>query len=61
MERHFDEELKELHKGILRMGAMAQEAIFKSTEALKSWDKNLAQGVIDADDKIDTLELSIDE
>ncbi|MFH0858739.1 MAG: phosphate signaling complex protein PhoU, partial [Candidatus Omnitrophota bacterium] len=46
---------------ILRMGAMAQEAIFKSTEALKSWDKNLAQGVIDADDKIDTLELSIDE
>ncbi|MFH1398125.1 MAG: phosphate signaling complex protein PhoU [Candidatus Omnitrophota bacterium] len=61
MERHFDEELKGLHKDILKMGAMTQEAIFKSTEALKSWDKTLAQGVIDADDKIDTLELNIDE
>ncbi len=61
MERHFDEELKELHKDILKMGAMTQEAIFKSTEALKSRDKTLAQGVIDADDKVDALELNIDE
>jgi len=61
MQRHFDEELKELYTEILKMGALAQEAIFKSVEALKSRDKSLAQGVISADDKIDDLELTIDE
>jgi len=61
MERHLDEELKELHKGVLRMGVLAQEAIFKSIEALKNRDKAQAQEVIDADNRIDELELSIDE
>jgi phosphate transport system protein len=61
MERHFDGELKELHKEILKMGVMAQEAIFKSVEALKNRDKQQAKEVIEADDKIDQLELSIDE
>ncbi len=61
MERYFDEELKGLHKDILRMAVMAQEAIFKSIEALKNRDKPQAQEVIDNDDKIDELELVIDE
>ena len=61
MERHFDEELKELHKDILRMAVLAQEAIYKSVESLKNRDKAGAQGVVSADDKIDELELSIDE
>lgn len=61
MERHFDEELKSLHQDILKMGIMAQEAIFKSIEALKNRDKLEAQAVINADDKVDTLELEIDE
>lgn len=61
MERYFDEELKELHKEILKMGVMAQESIFKSIEALKNRDKTLAQNVIDSDDKVDELELMIDE
>ncbi|MEW6009389.1 MAG: phosphate signaling complex protein PhoU [Candidatus Omnitrophota bacterium] len=61
MERHLDEELKELHKEILAMAAMAQEAIFKSIEALKNRDKAQAQGTINADTKIDELELAIDE
>lgn len=61
MERHFDEELKELHKDILRMGALVQEAIFKSTEALKNRDKSLALEIIGSDNKIDELELTIDE
>ncbi len=61
MERHFDEELKELHKEILKMGILAQEAIFKSTEALKNRDKKQAKEVIDTDDKIDELELVVDE
>lgn len=61
MERHFDEELKELHKDILQMGVMAQDAIFKSIEALQNRDKKEATDVIAADKKIDNLELEIDE
>ena len=61
MERHFDEELKELHKEILKMATMTQEAIHKSIEALKDRQKIEAQGVIDSDNKIDELELVIDE
>ncbi len=61
MERHFDEELKELHKEILKMGVLTQEAIFKSIEALRNRDKKEATEVIDTDDKIDELELLIDE
>lgn len=61
MLRHLDEELKELHKEILKMGVLAQEAIFKSIEALKNRDKTMAQEVIDTDNKIDELELAIDE
>jgi len=61
MQRHFDDELKELHKDILKMGVFAQESIFKSIEALKNRDRAQAQEVIDADDRIDHLELEIDE
>jgi phosphate transport system protein len=61
MERHFDEELKELRKEILQMGSLAEEAIFKSIEALKNRDKPAAQEAIDADQRIDELELVIDE
>lgn len=61
MERHLDEELKELHKDILKMGVLTQEAIHKSIEALKNRDKAIAQEVIATDDKIDELELEVDE
>lgn len=61
MKRHFDEELRELYQDILKMGVMAQEAIYKSIEALKNRDKSGAQEVIDTDDKIDEWELKIDE
>jgi len=61
MERHFDQELKELNKEILKMGAFAEEAIYKSVEALSSRDKELAREVIDKDVSVDKLELDIDE
>jgi phosphate transport system protein len=43
------------------MDGFAQEAIYKSIEALKNRDKKLAQDVIDADKKVDETELAIDE
>jgi len=61
MERHVDQELKELNKDILKMGALAEEAIYKSVEALKNRDKNMAKSVIDNDANIDKLELVVDE
>jgi len=61
MERHFDEELKDLRNDILKMGVMAQEAIYKSIEALKNRDKAQAEEVVKNDSKIDCLELEIDE
>ncbi len=61
MERHVDQELEELNKDILRMGALAEEAIYKSIEALKNRDKGMAKNVIDNDSNIDKLELAVDE
>ncbi|MDP3732085.1 MAG: phosphate signaling complex protein PhoU [Candidatus Omnitrophota bacterium] len=61
MERHFDEELKDLHKDMLKMAVMVEETIYKSIEALKNRDKAQAEEVISADDKIDEIELTIDE
>ena len=61
MQRYFDEELMELNTDILKIGALAQEAIFKSIEALKNHDKAQAQEVVNNDKKIDELELVIDE
>lgn len=61
MERHFDQELKDLNREILKMGALAEEAIYKSVEALKDRDKELAKKVIFDDSNIDQLELGIDE
>lgn len=61
MERHVDQELKKLNKDILKMGALAEEAIFKSVEALKNRDNEMAQSVINNDANIDELELAVDE
>lgn len=61
MERHIDQELNELNKDILKMGAYAEEAIFKSVEALRNRDKKMAESIIENDNDIDTLELMIDE
>lgn len=61
MERHVDLELRELNEDLLRMGALAEGAIYKSVEALKNRDKEMAKGVISNDANIDKLELAVDE
>jgi len=61
MERHIDQELKSLNQDISKMGGFAEEAIYKSVEALKSRDGKLAESVIENDNNIDKLELAIDE
>jgi len=61
VQRHFDHEMQELKKDILTMGNAAQHAIERAIEALKNLDKKLANEVLDSDDAIDEMELSIDE
>ncbi len=61
MKRHFDEELTELKKEILRMGVIVEESIFKAVEALKQLDIEGAGEVIENDRFIDELELKIEE
>ena len=57
----FDQELADLKDSILKMGVIVQELIHKSVESLKKRDKDLAKEVIKQDEKVDILELEIDE
>lgn len=61
MERHFDEELKNLNKEILRMAGLVEAAIGKAMKALVERDTKLAQEVIASDEAINLLEIEIDE
>jgi len=53
--------LKKLKTELLRVAALAEESIYKSIEALKNRDKNLAREVISNDKKIDELELGVEQ
>ncbi len=61
MERHLDEELKNLNTDLLTMAALSEEAIHKSMEALKTRNKDLAKSVIENDQRVDELENKIEE
>jgi len=61
MQRHFDDELKKLNTDLLKMAALAEEAIYRSTEALKAQSKEMASTVIENDQRIDELEIEIEE
>jgi len=61
MERHFDEELSDLKKDLLRMGSLVEKSIIDSIEALKHLSDSEANKVIADDRVIDEFELKIDE
>ncbi len=61
MERHFDQELTELKRDLLKMGMLAENSIFESIEALKQLNAPLAEKVIFEDKTVDDLENEIDE
>jgi phosphate transport system protein len=61
MQRHFDQDIEKLKEQILRMGAMAEDAIAQSIRALVERDSTVAERVITLDDEIDRLELEIDQ
>jgi phosphate transport system protein len=61
MERHLDDELEKIKTTLLSMATLTEEAIHKSVEALKDLDKTLAENVIQNDEKIDDMEIEVEE
>lgn len=60
-ERVFDKEMGVLKEKILKMGFMVRELIKKSVDSLKERNIDLAKEVIKDDEKVDQLELEIDD
>jgi len=61
MERRFDEELKDLKEKLLRMAGLAEDSIAKAVKALKDRDRALVGQVFEQEDRINLLEIEIDE
>lgn len=60
--RHtYDQELEALRKELLSMGKLVSEAIEDAVTSLARQDVDLARKVIDGDDAIDNLEISIED
>jgi phosphate transport system protein len=57
----FDEELKELREKVLNLGAMVEDAVRDSVNALVDRDSELAKKVVKRDHLINALDVGIDE
>src|ERR1051326_8396063 len=60
MKRHFEQELDSLKTNLIKMGSVVEEAIAFSLKALLQRDEGLAQKVIDRDERVNSLEIEID-
>ncbi len=61
MERHFDEELKNLKQRLLHMADTAQEMIGLAVKCLVDRNKPLAQDVFGLEQKVNHMEIEIEE
>lgn len=61
MERHFDEDLKNLKEKLLKMSSVVEEDIGTAIKALMDRNAELAYKVIKADDSVNMLEIEIDD
>ncbi|WP_284154692.1 phosphate signaling complex protein PhoU [Algicella marina] len=59
--KSFDDDLIAIQAKIAEMGGKAEDLLRQALEAVEKRDKALAQKVIDADKKIDALEMEIEE
>lgn len=58
--RVYDQELESMRSRILHMGGLVESQLKTALDAFERADTALAQGVIDADDRVDELELELD-
>ena len=61
MERHFDEELKNLKQKLLAMADTAQQMIGLSVKALTERDQKLTEDVFALEDRVNHTEIEIEE
>jgi phosphate transport system protein len=60
MQRHFEQELEGLKTSLIKMGSLAEEAFTNSMKSFVERNSDLAQKVIDGDERINSLEIEID-
>lgn len=60
MQRHFEQELESLKTNLIKMGSLVEDAIGKAIASFLNADVALAQKVIKGDERINTLEIEID-
>jgi len=61
MKTHFQIELQELKEDLLKMAALVEEAINTAVQSLVKRDSDLAKKTFEGEDKINDMELAIDD
>jgi len=61
MSVHLQKEIEKLKKLIITEGTVVEESVTKAVSSIEKRDANLAQQVIKMDDKIDQLEVNLEE
>ena len=61
MRKTFYEKLEEITEDVLAMGSLVQEAVHNSIEALLRMDPQLAEKIIEDDERVDEYDISIEE
>lgn len=61
MKKVFTEILDEISEDVIAMGSLVQQAVYSSIDSLINLDMKLANKVISDDEKIDDLEIAIEE
>lgn len=59
--RHFEQELEKLKSKLLEMGALVESAVYRSVQGVVEKDENLAQQVLRNEERINDLEIEIDD
>jgi phosphate transport system protein len=60
MERRFEKELESLKTSLIKMGSAVEDGISLSLQALLQDDEPMARKVIESDERVDSLEIEID-
>jgi phosphate transport system protein len=60
-ETHFQKELEELKENLLRMASLVEEAIRNAVQSLVKRDSELAQKTFEFEDRINKMEITIDD
>jgi phosphate transport system protein len=59
METHFQKELEELKKNLLKMATLVEETINNAVQSLVKRDSELARKAFEAEDRINTMDIAI--